>query len=366
MAFMVICLHVQLFYDNDWSMSGGLFDVFVIYLCKVICPVAVPAFFFFSGYLFFKKLEDWNSDVWKSKITKRIRTLLVPYLLWNLIAMLAFPITRLGGVILNGGDMASFWDVLADRGWIRIFWDRTLFDGNIPNTTNILGWRVPCGQPMNTPMWFVRDLMVVILFSPIIHWFVKKGRIVFLALLVAFLAVDIWIPVSGFSIKSVFFFSWGAYYSINGAYFIESFRKKRVPVAVLFAIGLAFLPFLMEYNKQIFSAGVRMFTIISLMFLVNTVSGILREREPKVRTKLAQSSFFVYCSHMVIIISAVMWVVMALPFHSGIMQTILFIVGSFLVYAICHCLFLFMNKFMPKMLAVLTGGRVVADKTSDK
>ena len=89
MAFMVICLHTQLFYvDELWSINGGLFDVFIIYLCKVICPIAVPSFFFISGYLFFKGLEDWNHQVWKRKMTKRIKTLLVPFILWKVLLML--------------------------------------------------------------------------------------------------------------------------------------------------------------------------------------------------------------------------------------------------------------------------------------
>ena len=90
MAFMVICLHAQLFYvDEQWSMNGGVFNVFVIYLCKVICPVAVPTFFFISGYLFYKGLQKWDYGIWKSKMVKRIKTLLVPFVIWNLIALIA-------------------------------------------------------------------------------------------------------------------------------------------------------------------------------------------------------------------------------------------------------------------------------------
>lgn len=41
---------------------------------------AVPFFFFTSGYFFFYKLESWNLSVYKVKISKRLRTLLVPYI----------------------------------------------------------------------------------------------------------------------------------------------------------------------------------------------------------------------------------------------------------------------------------------------
>ena len=366
MAFMVICLHVQLFYSNEWSLSNGLLDVFVIYLCKVICPVAVPMFFFISGYLFFKGLENWNYELWKGKMIKRVRTLLIPYFLWNLIAILAFPVIRLGGALLNGSPIDDLWAVVEDRGFIRLFWDRTLFDGNIQNTTNMLGWRVPCGQPTNTPMWFVRDLMVVLLFSPLIHKLIDKGKFAFIILLAGLYIVNIWIPISGFSIRSVFFFSWGAYYSLHGFYIVESFRKIKWPIGLLFILGLSLIPMFWS-NNSVFPILVRLFTIVSLVFVFNVASYLIEKEKVAVNANLARSSFFVYCSHMVIIISVVMWVVMALPFHSGLMQTLLFIAATILVYAICHCIYLFMNKFMPKVLAVLTGGRAVtAKKTIDK
>lgn len=111
MAFMVICLHIQLFYvDKQWSVNGGFFDIFVIFLCKIICPAAVPTFFFISGYLFFKGLEEWKTDVWKRKLKKRIHSLLIPYLLWNLISMIAFPLTRYAGSIRNNAFLnVHFW-----------------------------------------------------------------------------------------------------------------------------------------------------------------------------------------------------------------------------------------------------------------
>ena len=69
-------------YDMDFS--GTL----RIVLSQGICRIAVPCFFLFSGFLFFTKLRDWDTQVWLDKIRKRGRTLLVPFLLWNVLALL--------------------------------------------------------------------------------------------------------------------------------------------------------------------------------------------------------------------------------------------------------------------------------------
>ena len=44
-----------------------------------------PLFFFFSGFFFFRKLEEWNAGFYRSQLQKRIRSLLLPYLLWNIL-----------------------------------------------------------------------------------------------------------------------------------------------------------------------------------------------------------------------------------------------------------------------------------------
>ena len=46
-----------------------------------------PLFFFFSGFFFFRKLEEWNAGFYRSQLKKRIRSLLLPYLLWNILLL---------------------------------------------------------------------------------------------------------------------------------------------------------------------------------------------------------------------------------------------------------------------------------------
>ncbi|MBR5715337.1 MAG: acyltransferase family protein [Bacteroidales bacterium] len=52
---------------------------------RILLLSVVALFFLLSGYLFFKHLEQWDSNVWLRKMKRRLWTLLIPYILWNTI-----------------------------------------------------------------------------------------------------------------------------------------------------------------------------------------------------------------------------------------------------------------------------------------
>ena len=74
--------------DIQWDAfsAWNAYDIIRVTMKHVICQIAVPAFFLMSGYLFFQKLQDkWDWSIWKRKIRSRVFTLLIPYLVWNVL-----------------------------------------------------------------------------------------------------------------------------------------------------------------------------------------------------------------------------------------------------------------------------------------
>ena len=78
------------FYAIDFSnlTSIDCYNLFRISISHVLTHIAVPMFFFISGFLFFNKLQEWNRTVYFGKLRKRIKTLLVPFIIWNTIKIL--------------------------------------------------------------------------------------------------------------------------------------------------------------------------------------------------------------------------------------------------------------------------------------
>ncbi|MBO7145761.1 MAG: acyltransferase [Salinivirgaceae bacterium] len=371
-ALMVVGLHVRQYYtDGTETFFDGLYEASTISIFRVLFSVAVPAFFLISGYLFFKKLEDWNTNVWLSKVKKRGVTLLIPYLLWNLIAICGFFITRTAGCLIKGNESVNIISVLNERGWFRLFWDRCLYGGVRPDQINLFGVSVGQGTPMDEPAWFLRDLMVVVLMSPIIFFMIKKAGKLFLVLVGLLYCVDLWIPYAGFSSKAFFMFSVGAWFCINRLNMLEFFCKNSKMQLFLSILLLIIASVSFNGNEWIYCISSKLFVLSAIPMFFNIGAWLVEKQNLNgysVFTAMSKSSFFVYMIHTILVVDAVNWLLTwLLRPNNDAVNFILMVSGTILVYIICHCIYLIMNIFMPKVLAVLTGGRVVVDKkTSEK
>ena len=130
-----------------------------------IAVVAVPVFFIISGYFFFYNVKEFNNDVYVEKLKKRVLTLLIPYLLWNLLPVFMIVGGNLFSVFFKGKSfdaLYSFFYDLWNEGIWHIWWDKT--SGTMP---------------FDSPLWYVRDLMIVVCLSPVIYWFIKRTGVLF-------------------------------------------------------------------------------------------------------------------------------------------------------------------------------------------
>ena len=188
LAVLVVFMHTPPgmvnFIDN---YHGGILSILYVLIKRGIGSVAVPTFFFISGYLFYCKLEQWNHYIWVSKLRKRIRTILVPYIVWQLIAALFYCLI----IFVNQNGISHIVDFCNDRCWIMMFWNCGRFGESTTFITNILGMQMHNSAPIDGPLWFIRDLMVCMLFSPILYYLLKRYILVLLSIL---LILNIWIP----------------------------------------------------------------------------------------------------------------------------------------------------------------------------
>ncbi|MGI6219266.1 MAG: acyltransferase family protein [Bacteroidaceae bacterium] len=221
----VVFIHCTL--EGALPAPTPLYQTLVHIIKETFCRIAVPLFFFMSGFLFFYK-RDFNRTVYAEKLRKRARTLLVPYLLWNALFILFFWTAQGLFPQMFTGSAAIIRDCSPTE-LALLFWGTTTYI-----------------YPIDYPLWFVRDLMVVMLLSPIVFLLLSRGKqagLCLLGLLFLVSSSENWntplhFPI-GFSTTALFFFSFGAYYSIHGRLFTEAFRKAGWPAAaaciILFA-----------------------------------------------------------------------------------------------------------------------------------
>ena len=210
---MVIMIHAHV---TEISMGGVTYDFdlhdFPLYnnisycISDIVCRIAVPIFYIFSGYLFYINIQDYTVKEYVQKIRKRTKTLIVPYFFWNLAVIFFFFLAQtLMPSFTSGVNKLvvdySFYD------WIRCFWD----------SHN--------GMPICYQLWFIRDLFVVVLLSFVIYYAIKKCKFYYLLSLGLLYLVGVDFRINGLSVVAIFFFSIGALFSIYKYDFIEFLKR---------------------------------------------------------------------------------------------------------------------------------------------
>lgn len=122
-----------------------------------VCLYAVPTFYAISGYLFFLGTKEKGAKAIFSKQKKRVRTLLIPFILTNIISVMFYFILKYVGTSVPAiGSSLNF--NLLDKG------GDALFD-------KICYWF--WNGPIAFQMWFVRDLMILVALAPVIFYILK-------------------------------------------------------------------------------------------------------------------------------------------------------------------------------------------------
>ena len=356
LACLIVLLHSQILEPTYRPIvaSSGFAYALKILLSEGICRVAVPAFFLISGYLFFLNLEKWDKDVWIGKMKRRVHTLLIPYIIWNLVGIAYTCITPYVGAVTEGAD--SLLSIFQERGWIRLFWDsnRIMEQWN-PPTVNILGITMHNGMPANTPLWFIRDLIVINLFSPAIYAFVKNTKCYGLAVLGVLFMLNIWLPIEGFSIIGFLFYSVGAYFAIFSNNLVDTFRKAKIPsyVGSVILLALLVVTFGRHWSAQYI---LRLFQLFGVVAAFNLAAGLMKE-EGSISIKLANSSFFLYASH-IFIISAIAFMLSKLgPSTNQVLLTIKYLLSVAITVAVCEGVFHITKIVCPGFLSFICGNR---------
>lgn len=274
-----------------------------------------------SGFLFFKESQAWlKIEDYLKKWKSRCRSLLVPYLLWNLIAYIVY-------AVQNGFSLSDF---------IHAFW---IID--IPGRSG--------SSPIDGPLWYIRNLLLMVMISPFISVMLKYTKWFLLVMMAVLWIFQVSIFAKGIGI-AFFFFSLGGYLRMNGI----SVEKLRIGAVILIGY-IVWLLLHVFYGDSEFVAMEKLrllMGIYSAIYLASFVAqrdnGISKETS----AFLAESSFFVYCCHDIL-----------LPFLKEILycgtttSALDYLVVIVVDTLLCLALFLFFSKCLPSVGKILTGGR---------
>ena len=356
LAVVIVIIHVFsrksvgiIFNGNEIDFSNAVFfEEIKCFIDGFLRGQSVPIYFFISGFVFFLSVE-WSRGKYIQKLKNRVKTLLIPYLIWNTIALLLMVVSQF--------YFASFSSMSS--------WNPTF--GNILScygvyTGQLFGIEFPeAAYPIDGPLWFVRDLMIVVLCTPLLYRLMKRGNCWFVVLLGV-----LWFFNRCFDeryaflndwLSAFFFFSWGAYMSINRKDMLVEFgRYFRLSVFMYPILGISYVAavhWCPEICKTIKSLNV----FFGLLFAYNLAAWLLRKKYCKASPFLASSSFFIYVSHALICGKILKILIVYLQPASSFSILFIHIFTVVLTLALLLSAFYLMRRYTPALLRVLTGRR---------
>lgn len=332
-----------------------LFNWVRICLSHVLTHIAVPTFFAISGYLFFRKWQQWDKLLYLRKLKSRFRTLVIPYLCWNFIAILTVVALKVAAYAVKGKPLSSIPLFFQENGWLRMFWDCNVW---AEDRLNWLGMATPMTSPIDVPLWFLRDLIVVTVLTPLIYVYLKYTRHYGLLLLALAYISGVWPNISGLTVTTVFFFSTGAYFSLYGKNLINECRRVR---ALSYVCAVLFLLPCIWFDGRNTSEGYLIYpfyVIAGVCAAFNLTAWLLQTGRARIYPLLSQSTFFIYAIHTLLVLRVTS--VLFRPLEAtGIpwLLTLIYLLRPFVATAICIVLFVLMRRLFPRILGILTGNR---------
>lgn len=295
----------------------------------------VPAFFFISGFLFF-----FSQKSYLRKIKSRFSTLFVPYLIWNSVILLAYVV-----LMFLGRPQEIAGKSIADYG----------FTDYLLAYVNRGQWDHGNGVPMLCPYWYVRNLMILCLASPIVYYLVKWSKgLVLIVLFVWWLSAH----HNAMLQASLLFFSLGAYFSIeekNPLTFMKRHCKLCLALWVVCSVADIISHSIISFEGN--------FIIHRISLLVNIFGFILITDLCLNKFKflnnelLSKSSFWIFTVHYPLVIVIRSACMKYFADGSDMLHILLFFVSVVVITVICIMAYQILMKIWPSFIRITTGNR---------
>lgn len=334
-AIMIVMTHaagrIFSWYANN---NNDVYFNIVRYLQYLAVPI-MAWFFFTSAYLFFRK---YTSKMYSGKIKKRLLTLIVPYLCWNIIAF-----------IMNIVVLYAFYEVKPI----------TLYD--FFKSFVFLYYPGKLIEPSNGPLWYVIRLFSYMIFAPIIYYICVHKKL-FIGFIISLILSNIYFHVHYYS-----FFYWlpvfllGSFLAINNKDIFEKLLSKRsikgINIHPFIAMGLFLIIYAIIFLvNQYFLNDIYIYLVRLTAVPIIIICAYFITNLPKPNWLVVHSSFYTYCSHIIVLrcISPVFYKYLySFIDNALVMYSILVMVTLAIIYISEYIL----NKWFHPVLSILNGTR---------
>ena len=302
-------------------------------LARILGDIAVPAFFFISGILYFASF-DGTARCWLRKLANRVRSLAVPYLLWNLIGffLLAYAVP----MVAKGDFLRSFWAVR-------------------------VAYRPIASAPVDGPLYFIKGLYFLAIGAPALHFALRRRATAWFApAVLLFWVVSPIAALEGrMAVIALAFFSCGGYLAIYRPAAFEriatSHRAALAAVAVFLAVSALNLG--LHLANEGSPALLRANIVAGIPFCFAVAEALGDGWTARLLRRSQGFAMFLFCSFdLIMVYMRRVW----RPLRDGSDATCLRVAA--MTFAISLALYLALALAARPLLRILTGDRALAHR----
>ena len=315
---------------NQYSISNDFFSNLTFLIRNIfaygIGSIAVPIFFFISGFSMFR---NYKPSLYPKKLKSRIKTILIPYLIWNIISLLFcifYTYTPLSNFISG----------------------RELFNPTIENILKGIFL-----YKYNFQFWFLYDLIIYIILTPFFHLTISKK---WLGILFGILFLIL--PIFAESFLNINFYFTIFYFlgCFFGKYYLKLFsspttNKISIYSGILF-ISLIIIKLLSIYNTIYLPTIISQ--IISIILLISAWSFSDLFIKKLKQYKFTNEYFPIYTLHTYFLAVIIKIIYLIFP-KTSLMLFINEISSSTLTVIIVTFIAIFWHQKLPRLYEFMFG-----------
>lgn len=317
---LVIPIHITLKVDPAFAH-------FFVSPFRIFCHAFQPIYFGLAGFLFFQNFNEDILDKCKNKIMNRVKSLFVPYVLWNVMAFGLY-------LLLVRYGIKSY---LVDN-FQSLYASKNIFD---------LIFHIPVDEHL----WFIQDLIVVSILSYPLYYVLNKNK--WYSLLVLVIAS---VFIHQTKMASITSFAIGAYVGINKRDLLVSACKSKILCisCIIGSIAVIFLQLIFTFpmNTLFMLSWITAFSLWYIYDVMHLDRRLCSVKMGGVRKYF----FFVYLAHdpllSIVCHKLSVWSVHSL--ENSIIIYFLVFIGIITLVAFLGFL---IDKYFHRVFAFLTGGR---------
>lgn len=333
---LIVLIHCNFLIDVEGMHADiSIFRQFHYFFDILLLRLAVPAFFAMSGFLFFRGFTP-SLQGYRSKFKSRIHTLLIPYLVWNLVAFFILLIKASPALAAQFPQYQNFDFSILNI--LKGFW-------SIPNSV----------YPYDMPLWFIRNLIVIQLFTPLTGILLKYCKIYSIAIVFFSELIYYYFYIPTYSVPSSFlYFFCGAAFARYLPELVENSRYIYLWAIVYLLIAIPYL-YSMQLNIDI--PGLAEIRMICGIILIMKIASAMSEGGIKAPQLMQNSAFFVYVFHGLFLTVIRKGVCHILPPANNLSAFIDYALIFVILYGASVTAYLLLSKLSPAATRVLCGNR---------